>query len=475
MVAPTEISEVVVASLILFMGMAALGFGVSRWKSGDRTAVWFGLFAALYAARLAGESELVQPALPEVVWRYWDAFVTYIIVAPLALFLESLFGPGWRSSLRRTWQAILVYASFALIHDLVSGRPGEAALWLNPPVVMVTGAVAVAHAIAFWRRQSLPREFRVAFAGGLLFLGVAAYQTLGGALELEPFAMLLFLTAVAYSVAQRMLAGERRLVAVSREMELARKIQQSILPRSLPTVPGLRVGVGYLPMSQIGGDFYDFDTHHPGQLGIIVADVSGHGVPAALVASMVKMAFAGESGRIDQPGQALTNINRTLCDRFEGAYVTACCAFIDPVNLTLTYSSAGHPAPLLRRRGGRVESLREGGLLLAFEPQVRYASAEVALRKGDRIVFFSDGLAEASNVRDEFFGDTRLGEVVASGATSDPAVFVDQMVAEMRRWMGPETALQDDVTLVVVDVGSRVQNQRYARNACSTGARGEGL
>ncbi len=133
-------------------------------------------------------------------------------MAPLALFLESLFGPGWRSSVRRIWQAIVVYAPLALILDLVRGRPGETAHWLNGPVVLVAGVAVVGHVLAFWRRESWSAEFRLAAAGGLIFMGVAAYQTFGGALPLEPYAMLLFMTSVGYLVARRMLFSERKLL-----------------------------------------------------------------------------------------------------------------------------------------------------------------------------------------------------------------------------------------------------------------------
>jgi sigma-B regulation protein RsbU (phosphoserine phosphatase) len=456
MVAPTETAEAIVAALIAAMGLVALALGAARWKSGDRSAVWFAVFAGLYGLRLAGQSQLFQPALPEIVWRYLGAFVTYIIVAPLALFLESLFGPGWRSSVRRIWQAILVYAPLALILDLVRGRPGETARWLNGPVVLVAGVAVVGHVLAFWRRDSWSAEFRLAATGGLIFMGVATYQTFWGSLPLEPFAMLLFMTSVGYLVARRMLASERTLVAMSRELELARKIQQSILPRSLPEVPGLKAAACYLPMNQIGGDFYDFDTHHPGRLGLIVADVSGHGVPAALVASMVKIAFAAETERIDRPALALANINRTLCDRFEGAYVPAGCAFIDPVGLTLNCSNAGHPPPLLRRREGRVEVVGEHGLLLAFDPRARYVDSRVSLQPGDRVVFYSDGLIEAANARDEFFGDARFGQVLAAGSAATPQEFIEELLRELRAWMGPDAELQYDVTVVVVDVASPV-------------------
>ncbi len=435
------------------MGLIASAFAAFRRPSGDRTPLWFGVFGCLYGVRLAGQSQLIQPLFPEVLWRYLDAFINYAIIVPGGLFIESVLGPGWRLTLRKAWQAAAVFASLAILHDVLRRQPG-ATLWLTPPVVLTVGFIAMAHVLAHWSRGSWPREGRVVATGGLIFLGVAAYATLSeGAHLLEPLAMLVFMTSVGYFVAQRMLASERRLVAVSRELDLAREIQQSILPRALPDTPGLHVAARYLPMSDIGGDFYDFDTQRANRLGVLVADVTGHGVPAALVASMVKIAFAAEAERLDNPGLVLTNMNRTLCGAFAGAYVTACCGVIDGLNRKLSYSSAGHPAPLLRRSDGRVERLEQGGLLLAFDATAQYATAEVALNAGTRLVFFSDGLVEACNAGDEFFGDARLEQLLVASTAATPERFVDQIVAGLRRWVGPGNHLQDDVTVVVVDVG----------------------
>jgi serine phosphatase RsbU (regulator of sigma subunit) len=168
---------------------------------------------------------------------------------------------------------------------------------------------------------------------------------------------------------------------------------------------------------------------------------------------MVKVAFAAEAGRLDEPGLALTNINHTLCGTFAGAYVTACCAVIDTFNHRLSYSNAGHPAPLLRRRDGRVEHLDERGLLLAFDAEAQYATAEVALNAGDRLVLFSDGLVEARSASDEFLGEARLEQCLVANALATPEQLIDEIVASLRRWVGSQTHLQDDVTIVVVDVG----------------------
>ena len=153
MVSLTELSEAIIATVIFAMGLIAIASAALRLPSGDRAPIWFGLFGCLYGVRLAGHSELVQPLFPEVFWRYLDAFITYTIIVPGGLFIESLFGPGWQLTLRRTWQAAAVYALLALVNDLVRHQPG-ATLWLNPPVVLALGGMATALVLAHWRQES---------------------------------------------------------------------------------------------------------------------------------------------------------------------------------------------------------------------------------------------------------------------------------------------------------------------------------
>jgi sigma-B regulation protein RsbU (phosphoserine phosphatase) len=458
----TELAEAVVGTLIFTLGLVSIVFGVL--PSRERTPLWLGLFASLYGIRLAADSELLRAlfGVGASFWHYLDAFITYAIITPGARFLESAIGPGWRGLLRRTWQALGVYAALAIGNDLWQGEPG-ATLWLNPPAVVTAAGIGIAHVVAHWRRQRWSREGFVVLAGGLCFAAVALYETVSGGstlgrgarVELEPLAMLVFLASLGYFVAGRIVAGERRLVAVSRELDLARQIQLSILPAVTPTVPGLRLAARYLPMGDVAGDFYDFETTRPGSLGLIVADVSGHGVPAALVASMVKVAFAAEAERLQDPGRVLQNMNRTLCGKFERAYVTACCGVLTDSGRRLAYSLAGHPAPLLRHADGRLERLERGGMPLTFDLDAAYPGGEVALAPGDRLLFFTDGLLEAPNARDEFFGDAQLARTLEAGVWLETEALADRLVEELRRWIGPDAPLHDDVTLVVVDVSAR--------------------
>jgi serine phosphatase RsbU (regulator of sigma subunit) len=262
--------------------------------------------------------------------------------------------------------------------------------------------------------------------------------------------MLVVVACLGYVVLKQVFDSERRIAAVSRELETARQIQQSILPKRVPSLPGLAVAAHYDSMTEVAGDLYDFVTTPSGQLGILVADVSGHGVPAAIVASMVKIALAVQEGEVADPGAVLTRMNRALYGRFEKAYVTAVFALIDPAAGTLTYASAGHPSPLLRRADGRVESFDERGIVLGFMPDAAYGTAVVrGLAAGDRLVFYTDGITEAARADGEFFGDREFQRLLATGEPHAADQFMTTLVEAARRWVGADFA--DDVTVVVVD------------------------
>jgi len=446
-----DLAGVLIAELILAMGVVAICLSPRRGPWLGRTAFWFGITACMYGMRLASQSRLVQPFGPEAFWRHLDATVTYLIIVPIGLFVDSLFGPGWKSLLRRVWQVGLGYALGSIAWDAAHHQPG-AALWLNRPLIILAGGLVMGHLLWHWRRAKASRELRIAGTGGLLFLCVATYQTLDGRYQVEPFAMLIFVGSVGYLVAHRMLEGERRLVVVARELELAGRIQHSILPRELPKVPGLDFAAGYFPCGEIGGDFYDFQVLDGRGLGLIVADVSGHGIPAALVASMVKIAFAAEAEGMAQPGHTLTRINQVLCGKFSGVFVTACCAFLDPTRGILRYACAGHPGPWLLRRVGGPEQLQLNGLLLAFDPQARFEASEVTLAAGDRLAFSSDGLLEASDAKGACFGDQVFPGLLTEGRSLATQAFLEQTMGALRSWIGQDAPLQDDVTLVLVDV-----------------------
>jgi serine phosphatase RsbU (regulator of sigma subunit) len=203
-------------------------------------------------------------------------------------------------------------------------------------------------------------------------------------------------------------------------------------------------------MQQVGGDFYDVELVDETTVFAIVADVSGHGVPAALVATMVKMGVVSQREHMRSPARVLANLNQMLCGQFDGAFVTAVCATIDASTGVLTYASAGHPAPLLVRADGRIEALEGSGLLLTFLPSAEYADTEVTIASGDRLVLYSDGITEAEGPGGEFFEGKRLDDWLIAHRSLGAQALVDQLVLDLGAWTGQVDAFEDDVTVVAV-------------------------
>ena len=203
-------------------------------------------------------------------------------------------------------------------------------------------------------------------------------------------------------------------------------------------------------MTAVAGDFYDFLEIGDKQLGILVADVSGHGVPAALIASMVKVAIAAQKPRADRPAAVLKGMNETLVGRLGGQYVTAAYLFLDREAGRMRYSAAGHP-PLLRwRRGGPgAHEIEENGFPLGMMEVAPYQELEQPLLAGDRFLLYTDGLVDAANAAGEFFSIERVKELLAAGAGHSTEDLAGRIVEKARGWAGH--VADDDLTVVLVD------------------------
>jgi serine phosphatase RsbU (regulator of sigma subunit) len=217
------------------------------------------------------------------------------------------------------------------------------------------------------------------------------------AINLEPVGVFVFVLCLGYGVAASVFRNEAELVAVQRELETARQIQMALLPRELPQVRRLDLAVFYLPMTAVAGDLYDFAVLGPAQVGILVADVSGHGIPAALVASMVKLAFSAQAEQAHDPARVLTAMNRILYGHMERTFVTAIYAVIDSDSRTITFANAGHPPLLIGRDNNYVEESREHGCLLGFLPDAPYTNERLELQPGDCVLLYTDGVPETRN------------------------------------------------------------------------------
>jgi serine phosphatase RsbU (regulator of sigma subunit) len=218
----------------------------------------------------------------------------------------------------------------------------------------------------------------------------------------------------------------------------------------MPRISELTIAARYRPMTAVAGDFYDFIELDRRKLGILIADVTGHGVPAALIASMVKVALSAQRDHADRPAMVLAGMNEVLCGRLAGQYVTAAYLFIDGESRLIRYGAAGHPAMLRSRRADRrVDEVERNGVILGFLEDLKYCELEEPLEANDRFLMYTDGLIEASGVDDDFFGVERLKATLRQGATLDAEPLADKVLTTVEQWSG--RAPGDDVTLVVVD------------------------
>ncbi len=191
-------------------------------------------------------------------------------------------------------------------------------------------------------------------------------------------------------------------------------------------------------------------------MGILVADVAGHGVAAALIASMVKVAAQSVAACAEDPAAVLSGMNRIFTGQPRNQLISAAYLWLDTERRTARYSAAGHP-PLLCWRQGTLERIESNGFLLGMAPDCDYPVRTMTISPGDRFLLYTDGITDAENGRGEFFGDRRLEAVVRDRLRLPPAEFANELLAEMTRWLPASAPQQDDITIVVVDVGGAAQ------------------
>jgi len=247
----------------------------------------------------------------------------------------------------------------------------------------------------------------------------------------------------------------QQLDTIKQELEFARKIQLSILPDQVPAITDLELAARYVPMTQVAGDFYDFIVVDEKHVGILVADVSGHGMPAALIASMLKIALAAQAEHAHDPAKVLTGLNQSLCGKFHDHYVTATYVYLDMEQHVLRYGGAGHP-PVLMCDGatGAVRELDENGFFLSWVADATYASQEVPLGPGDWIVLYTDGITETSNPNEEEFGKDRFRQFIEGNSLLSAEEFATKLLEEVQKWSGRAQGEEpdDDITLVAAHV-----------------------
>lgn len=250
----------------------------------------------------------------------------------------------------------------------------------------------------------------------------------------------------------RMIEALREAERVRQELEIAARIQQSLLPHRPPRIPGAELVGRCVPAANVGGDYYDFVTDSAGRLTLLIADVSGHSVGAALMMAMARSVLRREIAEGKSPAAVLRDTNAAMLHDLSNAdlFITAFCARYDPETRQLTFANGGHNPPLLWCAAeGRIVNLDTDGLIVGVLEDVEYEERTVPLHPGDVLLLYTDGIVEARNPQGAFFGEERLRQLLREYAAAAPILLMEHIHQAVRHHI-QDSPQQDDITLLIL-------------------------
>ena len=443
--------------------MAAVSIAVMRRGTSAWILIWLGIWSGTYGIRIL----LLTPPVVMLLPNEMKPFIPYLYVS-ISYFIIVFAVLAWLDLTRgylRFYLKIIVFSGLLIglagvSWFIISGQENTLMLYNNLLAVI---SIIVLLIVLILRKLSdkflvLPNR-GVLTAGTAIFLAEALYSNLSRFFDYQTwpifgwlgFAVLLF--SLAYVAAEITFASERRLLVIENELETARQIQSSILPDRVPEIDNLSIVASYQPMAAVAGDFYEFISVDSKHAGFLVTDVSGHGVPAALIASMIKIAIQSVVDSAHNPSEVLQRLNKILGDQLKGQFVTAAYLYIDTVTGTAHYSAAGHP-PLLYwdSTAKQTRFIESNGLPIGVSSVIDYPTFKFAFKSCDRFLIYTDGLIEPENSKGEAFGDQRLSEVIRSHENSSTVELGDIIFKELMLWQHTPKSQQDDITYVIIDI-----------------------
>jgi sigma-B regulation protein RsbU (phosphoserine phosphatase) len=457
-----QVADIIIGSVFLVIGFTACAVAAIRRRTGARIFAWLGIWSALYGSVQLSQSQAIVAVSPhwfQFTAPYANRAMTYLLLVAGSLSFWELSLGTLRSFIQVTACAGMAIAIAGVSLFAFPGLSGKLTLFANLFGACVLFTLTVVVAVPALSRKYLVLPDRGVLAAGILIFAVeASYNSLSNALGFKTLRILdhlgfaALLLSFAYVALRLVLANEHRLLSVEKELAIAREIQTSILPRSAPEMNHARISAAYRPMTEVAGDFYEFLSVDLNRSGFLVADVCGHGVPAALVASMLKVAVQMVAACANDPGAVLCGLNRVLSGLLRGQLVSAAYLWLDTENHLALYAAAGHP-PLLHWRNNELRQIESNGLLFGVKQEFAdYPVFTMQTMPGDRFLLYTDGVTEPENAGGEPFGDKRLEDIVRISQTHSPAALSDRMLAEIRHWQPASLSQQDDITLIVIDV-----------------------
>lgn len=457
------VTEIISGTFFIVFGLGAFAIAAIRRDKNTLVLFWLGMWSGTYGLRLLIMSPPVNMLFP----TWFQIFIPWIDLAAsyfILVFALLTWKEFTRYSIRQFLQVMLILSiivALAGIVEFLIRNKSDIFINYNQLLATITLLVLIfvicvkslADRYLILPNRGLLMLATLLFAAEALFTNIAHFFNwpTPGITGWLGFAILL--SALAISALQFILASEKRLLTIESELETARKIQFSILPEPFPKMPAMNVAAAYYPMTAVAGDFYDYLIIDKEHFGFLVADVSGHGVPAALIASMVKIAIQSAGDFADDPAKVLKHLAHIIGTQLQGQFITAAYLYIDLKQNKARYSAAGHP-PLIYQniKSGRIKSIESNGLLISAFKETNYPLEEIDIFKGDRFILYTDGLTEAENKNETQFGDDQFEELLNVSAKLTAAELSGNLYNALQKWIGDPANQQDDFTWVIIDV-----------------------
>jgi sigma-B regulation protein RsbU (phosphoserine phosphatase) len=236
---------------------------------------------------------------------------------------------------------------------------------------------------------------------------------------------------------------------LARDVNFGARVQQQLLPRVTPVVAGFDFAARLDQARGVGGDYYDFFDYGDGRIGTVIADVSGKGLPAALIMTSLQGRVHILAEHLYDVGQFMTRLNRSVSKNWENRFVTMIFALLNLSNGELVYCNAGNNPPMIARHDGSVERLEGGGPIVGILPDVRYQEQNAHLDFGDALLLYTDGVTECDNAASEEFGEDRLAAVLREYRDRAAEAIMEAIFSALNRWTAG-AGFSDDTAAVVI-------------------------
>ncbi len=239
---------------------------------------------------------------------------------------------------------------------------------------------------------------------------------------------------------------------IKKELAIARKVQEFIVPKVFPDILYPSISARYLPIEDLGGDYFDCFTLPDDKIALLIADVVGHGIPAALIMTMTKMIFQIYSSQYHSSSEILTVINRNIKKLLiEGQYITAFYIIYDNKNKQIAFTNAGHPKALYYRKSkNSILALDTNGLFLGISDSPGYEQKILNVSEGDRIFLYTDGITEIKNMNNDIYGENKLARSIIRNSSLKGQVFCDAVISDLQAF-APIEKRNDDIAFLCAE------------------------